>query len=98
MTLLLATEPAGDAALGLGRALLDLTVCGIDLLAGILAVLLELALGIGHFLLGLVSRTVDLCANIGTPFLISQGSPDLYISTTIALPPSDIYRHPSKEP
>jgi hypothetical protein len=55
MTLLLATEPAGDAALGLGRALLDLTVCGIDLLAGILAVLLELALGIGHFLLGLVS-------------------------------------------
>lgn len=57
--LLSASEPAGDAALGLGGALLNLAVHGVDLLhrlaAGFLAILLELVLGIGNFLPGLLS-------------------------------------------
>jgi hypothetical protein len=53
-SLLATSEPAGDAALGLGGALLDLAVRGVDLLhrltASVLTVLLELVLGIGNFL------------------------------------------------
>lgn len=51
-TLLPATEPAGDAALGLVGPVLDLAVRGVDLLAGLLTVLLKLVFGIGYFLLG----------------------------------------------
>jgi hypothetical protein len=55
-TYLLAAEPAGEAALGLSGALLDLAVRGVNLLqrlmAGVFAVLLELVLSIRDLLAG----------------------------------------------
>lgn len=66
---LLSAEPAGEAALGLGSALLDLAVRSIDLLqglaAGVLAVLIELALGVGHFLLGFLGLRGEVSILLG---------------------------------
>lgn len=51
---LLSPEPAGDAALGFRSLLLDLRICGINFLHGLVTSLLEFALGLVELCLTLL--------------------------------------------